>query len=833
MSRTAQIVIIVVLAVVLVALCAVVAYLLLRSPAEPEPPRSPTFTPTVKAAEDDSWDRIKAAGKIVVGTSADYPPFEYFAGDSQIDGFDVALMDEIGRRLGVGVEYRNMAFDGLGSALQLGQIDAAIAAISVTPERQAAVDFSNVYFVGEDGILASEDSADTAINSLDELSSARIGVQRGSVHQDWVQSTLVDTGLLPADNLFVYLNAKDAVRDLRQQRLELVILDSHPAQVFAAEGGVKVVGQGLNQQLFAIALPKGAHSLKAEIDSALTELHNAGVVAELAKTYLNLDELLPTPLPEATSTPGPAPACFDGLALVEHLNHDDQNMAAPPEMQPGQAFTKGWRVQNTGTCTWDGDYRLVYAGGNRPAARMGGEPVPVEGQVAPGDTYDIDVELVAPLRPRIYQGFWQMNNGENQAFGDRLPVGIQVPAAPTPTPAPTQTPAPGISFTVDRTNIKAGECIVFSWKAENVKEVYFYTEGERWQDHGVAGEGRQQECPPVTTTYLLRVVKSDNSVQVRQIAIYVEPVADAPVINRFTVDPPNQIPLGSCVDIRWDVGGEVDMVTVTSNDIDLWEGAPIRGSLQDCPAGPATVAYGIETVGPGGTSRRQETINVIKAATPEPTAAPDLPLIRAFSVSPNQIPAGECIGISWRVGGGTSMVRISQNEAVVLESADLVGQQTDCLSTAGDYLYRLEAFNLGGNSVSDERIVSVTEGAPSNPLAGSSWEVTAYYDGNAGEMATVLGGTTLTAAFGPGGDLNGSGGCNTYSARYVVEGNALSISPPRSTSMTCEEPAGIMEQEAVFLVALQATASFSIEADQLYLSDASGQVVLEFVRRDR
>jgi heat shock protein HslJ len=179
------------------------------------------------------------------------------------------------------------------------------------------------------------------------------------------------------------------------------------------------------------------------------------------------------------------------------------------------------------------------------------------------------------------------------------------------------------------------------------------------------------------------------------------------------------------------------------------------------------------------------------------------------------------------------MVRISQNDAVVLESADLVGQQTDCLSEAGDYRYRLEAFNLGGNSVSEESIVSVTEGAPSNPLAGTSWEVTAYYDGNTGEMTPVLEGTTLTAAFGPGSDLNGSGGCNTYSARYVVEGNALSISPPRSTSMTCEEPAGIMEQEAVFLVALQATANFSIEADHLYLADASGQVVLESVRRDR
>ncbi|MGD8903934.1 MAG: transporter substrate-binding domain-containing protein, partial [Anaerolineae bacterium] len=109
-------------------------------------------------AADDSWDRIQAAGKMVVGTAADYPPFESYVAPGQIDGFDIALMDEIGRRLGVAIEYHDYAFDGLGPALTQGQIDTAIAAISRTPEREAVVDFSNVYLVAEDGVLAREDS---------------------------------------------------------------------------------------------------------------------------------------------------------------------------------------------------------------------------------------------------------------------------------------------------------------------------------------------------------------------------------------------------------------------------------------------------------------------------------------------------------------------------------------------------------------------------------------------------------------------------------------------------------------------------------------------------
>ena len=134
MSKTTQIVIIVVLAAVLVALCGTAAYLLLRPPDAP----APQSTAIVDADADGSWDRIRTAGKIVVGTSADYPPFEYLTGDSLIDGFDIALMDEVGRRLGVQVEYRNMAFEGLTSSLQIGQIDAVIAAMAVTQERQTS-----------------------------------------------------------------------------------------------------------------------------------------------------------------------------------------------------------------------------------------------------------------------------------------------------------------------------------------------------------------------------------------------------------------------------------------------------------------------------------------------------------------------------------------------------------------------------------------------------------------------------------------------------------------------------------------------------------------------
>jgi polar amino acid transport system substrate-binding protein len=772
-------------------------------------------------AADDSWNRVEAAGKMVVGTSADYPPFAFFVGEGQIDGFDIALMDEIGRRLSVAIEYQDLAFDGLGPALVQRQIDAAIGAISRTPEREALVYFSNVYLVAEDGVLAREDSAIT-IGSADDLVAYRVGVQRNTFYQDWMQRTLVDTGRMSPDNLFAYEKAEHLVRDLRDARVDLAILDAQAAQAFVEQDGFKLIAKGQGQQHYAIALPKGAAALQAKLNEAITGMYNDGTIAGLAQRYLGVPQVLPTPTPapvptSAPGTPSPQPPCTDGLALVQHLTQDG-------EMKPGQAFSKGWRVQNTGTCTWSRDYRLIFASGDR----MGGQPVAVSREVRPGETHDVYVDLVAPVRPGSHQGQWHMVNGQGTAFGQRLRVSITVPAAPTVTPAPTQTPVAGISFTVDRTNIRAGECVVFRWRVDNVQAVFFYQEGQRWQDRGVTGQETRTECPPATTTYVLRVVKRDNTVDERRITIFVQPAPQAPTITRFTVDPQGQITLGQCVTVRWQVEGQIDSVRVTANGQALWDPGPTTGNTQHCPAQVGSVAYAIEVVGPGGTSRGQQTVNVVApaTATPVPTPAPEQPVIHSFSVSPNQIPAGECVSINWSAGGGTSFTRILRNGAVIVDGAGFSGQQQNCLDEVGSYGYRFEAYNPAGQMVFQEAGVTVTQAPEPNPLAGTGWAVTAFAAGP--DLATPLPGTSLTMLFSPEGQVSGSSGCNTYRASYTVAGAFLAITPPLGTSILCEPE--VMEQETAFLAALVSAGSFEIQGSNLYVADASGTRVLECVR---
>ncbi len=255
----------------------------------------------------------------------------------------------------------------------------------MTPEREAVVDFSNVYYVGADAALGHPD-VDYAIQTPRDLAQYRIGVQTGSVYEDWLRDELIATGLMPEDHLFTYVDISNSLTDLRDDRIDLIILDQLPAEIAATAEDVAIVAQGLNKQRYAIAVPQGAEKLQAAINETLIELQNEGFMAALANQYLNIDpeDILPID-PEEPVEPGPTPGgCVDGMAYVADLSLDDNNMADPPQLLPGQTFRKGWRLQNIGTCTWDSSYSLTYVNGNSRLAQMGGSPVFVQGEVKPG-----------------------------------------------------------------------------------------------------------------------------------------------------------------------------------------------------------------------------------------------------------------------------------------------------------------------------------------------------------------------------------------------------------------------------------------------------------------
>jgi ABC-type amino acid transport substrate-binding protein len=417
-----------------------------------------TFTPTAIFASgatsfasqsDDVWDRIVANKKIVVGTSWDYPPFSSVDPNFQVVGLDIALIEEIGRRLQIPVEIQNYAFEGLPGALQINQIDLAIAAIAITPERANQMSFSPIYYVNQTAVLARNDGLVTSITDFNQLAGLRVGVRRGTTYEQMVQNLLVDTGLMNADKLLSYMQTDESVRDLIANRVDVVLLGEATANYYGSQQNLRVVGKGFHEQNLAVAMRLGTPRLKAEIDKVMDEMLTDGTILGFIQQYIQSDVagVLSTPIPPAALIfPVPTVAtplgCVDGMKFVADVTYGDNNMKNPPYVNPGEAFVKTWRVQNTGSCTWTPNYRLVYAYGNVTAAQMGGQPINIPVNVASGQTIDLSVSLTAPTDPLTYQGFWQVQNDKGNLFGQAIWVAVTTTTvANANTPAATVQPS--------------------------------------------------------------------------------------------------------------------------------------------------------------------------------------------------------------------------------------------------------------------------------------------------------------------------------------------------------------------------------------------------------
>lgn len=228
----------------------------------------------------NDWERIQQAGKIVVGTSADYPPFEFMDEKGAFQGFDVVLMEEVAKRLGITVEWQNIAFDGLIASLQTSKIDAIIAAMSATDERKQQVDFTQAYFIGADAILVAEGSG-IQITKNEDMAAYKIGVQSGTIQETWIGENL------PSATVSRYEKADQAIMDLKSGRVEVVAMDYYAALAYLQQGGITLaLKTEFSGEHMSIAVRKGSTELQKQLDDTITQLRNEGFVDQLAEQYL-------------------------------------------------------------------------------------------------------------------------------------------------------------------------------------------------------------------------------------------------------------------------------------------------------------------------------------------------------------------------------------------------------------------------------------------------------------------------------------------------------------------------------------------------------------------
>jgi len=221
---------------------------------------APSATPTL--------DAIKAAGALKIGTSPDYPPFESLDTQNNVIGFDVDLMTEVAKALGVKLEIVQMGFDGLIPALQSKKFDVMAAGVSVTAERKQAVDFTDPYLVGTDAIVVRTDWS-TPVKGLEDLKGHSVAVQLGTVQADAAKK-------VGGINVKEYNLFTEAATAVASKQADALYLHKVVAEAFIKANPVLKIAAETPAKDTAFALRKDTPDLTQFVNGVLAKMKQDG-----------------------------------------------------------------------------------------------------------------------------------------------------------------------------------------------------------------------------------------------------------------------------------------------------------------------------------------------------------------------------------------------------------------------------------------------------------------------------------------------------------------------------------------------------------------------------
>ena len=237
-----------------------------------------TQTPQTSGQCPVSVDVIKKRGKLILGTDATWPPWEYVVGD-KIVGWDIDIAREIANALGVQLEIRDMRFAGLLEAVRKGDVDLAISAITWTSEREKVLEFSMPYYL--ESIVVVTKAARTDINKVEDLYGKTVGVQIGTTHEEWATENLEKPGKANVrryDKVYPYM-----VEVLRRGDVDAIILDRSIATALVKKFPDLKIAFELpgSAGYISVAMPKCAQDLKLVVDQVIENLMQTGKLDEM------------------------------------------------------------------------------------------------------------------------------------------------------------------------------------------------------------------------------------------------------------------------------------------------------------------------------------------------------------------------------------------------------------------------------------------------------------------------------------------------------------------------------------------------------------------------
>lgn len=231
---------------------------------------------TSEAGADEGY-KLATDGTLTMATNAYFPPYEYYDGQDVI-GIDADIAQAIADKLGLKLKIEDMEFDSIITAVSTGKADLGLAGMTVTPDRQKNVDFSDSYATGIQSVIVKEDST---ITKIDDLEGKKIGVQLSTTGDIYATD---DYG---KDAVVQYNKGNDAVMALTQGQVDAVIIDNEPAKSYvAANKGLKILDTEYATENYAACIAKDNTGLTKAVNQALADLKADGTLQKIVDKYI-------------------------------------------------------------------------------------------------------------------------------------------------------------------------------------------------------------------------------------------------------------------------------------------------------------------------------------------------------------------------------------------------------------------------------------------------------------------------------------------------------------------------------------------------------------------
>ena len=216
---------------------------------------------------------VQKAGKLVIATTPDFPPFENLE-NGEVVGIEIDIMNLICEKMGVELVIEQMDFESVIPGIQAGKFDSGVSGITVTEDRKKNVDFSDPYFLASQAIVVTPDSP---ITCKADLTGKKISVQTGTTAEEYCMDEGYEVLAFTANN--------DAASALTSGKVDAWVVDNEVAVALAAEQGLVVLGEAMTSEPYAFAFPKGSDTLVAEFNKILAEMISDGTIQGIFDSY--------------------------------------------------------------------------------------------------------------------------------------------------------------------------------------------------------------------------------------------------------------------------------------------------------------------------------------------------------------------------------------------------------------------------------------------------------------------------------------------------------------------------------------------------------------------